>query len=351
MIDTYIIRTKKTNKKVLKKLKITWVTYNERSKFFEGCKVSEKALRILNKLPKKKISCEKEKIRFSASKMGLLLNDCFGKYYYKYVLKLPVGEVIWPGTVLGLLNHKFLEIAIKLRKKKWDNKQILELFRGKFEKIFYKIILREKNRNRIFRQSRDYSFDQRRYLRNKEKLTLKFVSFVLKYFSDFDNVECEKKITIKYEEGIELTGFIDLILFYGDRYIIVDFKTTKDSNNFYFVNWEKDLQSLIYVYLNAETRKLMPDSCNYLVFNHEEKAIFIKTYLIEDYDFSHLHGAIAKSCKLHENGTNKSFNPSKDRCKWCDYGRWCIKSKNKFKYKRMPKKLRAVLDEYGVEYE
>lgn len=267
-----------------------------------------------------------ENLTFSASKLKLI-DDCFGKYHFKYILKAKVSETIWPGTIRGTILHKLLEESINLKLEGNDNDSILEYVKGKF-KLYFDEGKADKSKG-IFKASRDYKYDE--FVAKGEKASLKFVNFVINYFNDIDKFYPELNLTLPYEfvPGINLKGIMDLPYINKEGIIrIGDFKTTKESDKWYFVLFAEDIQKLCYFYLAWKHFGSMPQGFDYLIYNIEEKNIFFQsvTYLeIDDVEkfFKPLTDRIKILKKLHLKPDIKYYNPSKEGCKWCDFAKIC----------------------------
>jgi hypothetical protein len=261
--------------------------------------------------------------KFSASRLKLI-DDCFGKYVYRYVQKIDVPQIVWPGTIRGTILHQILEESVKQKLEGVPDKAILEGVHGKFEKYF-EIEKADKSRG-VFTPDRNYRRDE--FIHKGEKAAETFARFVINYFKDAANAFPELDLAFEYEfeKDTLLTGIIDLpIMTFANRLRIIDFKTTKESNKWYFVLFKEDLQSLVYFYLGWKHFKQFSEGFDYLIYNIEEKNIFFKsiTFLEEPEDkqkfFQPLTRRIKLVKKLHDNPDTKYYHPSAERCKWCEF--------------------------------
>ena len=144
---------------------------------------------------------------FSASRLKLI-DDCFGKYAYKYVHKLNIPQLVWPATIRGTILHKILEESVNQKLQGTPDKIILEDVEGKFVKYFD---IEKKNTSKgIFTPDRNYRYDD--FVQSGEKAAYIFSRFVINYFNDitFAFPELSLKFTYDFEPNVLLTGVIDL---------------------------------------------------------------------------------------------------------------------------------------------
>lgn len=267
-----------------------------------------------------------DKLLLSASKINLFY-DCPRKYFYRYLYIWPdekIESVSWPGSGFGEAIHKTLEfVSISLMN---NEKDVLKTINGKF-KEFYDLWL--ENNKTTFRASRDYVY--KKFIEKGEKYALLIGKFFINYFNDYIKILPEEKFEIpfkysKYE--VNLNGIIDLVYFFENGFKIIDFKTTKESNKFYFVDWIIDTQSLIYLYYSLQTYGKIPDSFSYLVLNHEEKTLFFKEQLIDNIDnenkfFKGLTYQVNAVCKYTLNPDMNLNNANAKTCRWCEFSDIC----------------------------
>lgn len=286
-----------------------------------------------------------EDITFSASRIKLA-HDCFGKYYFRYMKRIKVPQILWPGTVFGLVTHRILEETLLAKKAGSDDKKIIEGNKGLFEKYFNEI-LNEKKDTQKFKKSRDYAMNPNAFLNKGEKGVVSLTKFILKYFDGYKEVYPEEAMKERYvfSDNIILNGVADLpIEISDDNFRIVDFKTTKDSNNFYFVHWDTDVQSKFYFYLAWKKFGKFPDGFDYLVFNHVTKNIFLNSVTAIEKPttekefssfFAPLTYQINEVVRMHKDPKTEYYNPEAIKCGWCEYSDWCEKSKSPKRKKKL----------------
>jgi len=264
-------------------------------------------------------------LSLSASKLKLI-DDCFGKYYFKYIEKVNVPQVLWPGTLRGSVLHAILEESVKMKLDRIDNDLILQSVKGKFKKYFLEGKA-DKSKGK-FTKTRTYNEPD--YLEQGEKSAINFTRFVINYFHNIKFAFPELTIEKEYEyvPGIILKGIIDLpIITEFDKLRIIDFKTTSDSEKWYFVYFPEDIQKLSYFYLGLQHFKKFAEGFDYLIYNIDEKNIFFQSinYPEEPFDkekfFKPLTERIEVVKYLHFNPNEKYYNPSKNSCKWCDFAK------------------------------
>jgi hypothetical protein len=129
--------------------------------------------------------------------------------------------------------------------------------------------------------------------------------------------------------------------FFEDTYKIIDFKTTKDSNKFYFVDWIVDTQSLMYIYYALQLYEKLPESFSYMVFNHEQKTLFFKETFLEKKKnmFKGLTYQLEDVRDYTLNPNLSLANPAQQKCYWCEYKEECDK-KYKTSLKSMLEKIK-----------
>ena len=271
-----------------------------------------------------------EKLTLSASKINLY-KDCPGKYRYRYVDKVDIKQVVWPGTGLGHSAHSVIEWSIEQLKKDLPEKQIINEVKQGLFKTFYDEWL--KTYKKEFKKSRGYDYDKFIVKGTKHSLTL--VKFILGFYKDYHDIIPEFPLQVDYEfvKDVQLNGIIDLIYFEDKTtYQIVDFKTTKINDKFYYMDWTSDTQSLIYTYYGLINWELVPTNFSYLILNHELNFLFFKEINLkkdlynkkEEY-FKTLTKDIEDVKEFYYNPTEDAYTPSQETCRWCDYKKICSK--------------------------
>lgn len=267
-----------------------------------------------------------DKISISASKIKLAFEDCYGKYYYKYVLKEKIEEVVWPGTILGEIIHKFIENSINAI----NNNISLNDYKKtiNFEKIFFQYLEEYKKINKVFKWNKGIS--KKEFLNKGQKYSELFVRFIYGF------VESEKqegailipeyKLEIEDDEKI-ISGIIDLFI-KKENSKVIDFKTTKDWHKWFYIDWLNDIQSLMYLKLIFEKLQIKINSYDYLILDHDKKVLFFKDYIYQPDEIEEkiklLDRIINKLITLHRSGENtKYFMPEKTKCFFCDFKDIC----------------------------
>ena len=274
------------------------------------------------------------KIRLSASKLKMI-KECFGKYFYKYIAEVKVQEKTWPATIYGLVCHGILEESLIDRQQGVSDKDIFEKYtaEGFFEKRFHETIDGEKEKNRKMGHPRFY--DEEDFIRTAEDGLRTFLKFVLGYYKEWHKLLPEEELSADWEwdPEIELGGVADLPMFFSELiYRIIDFKTTQHSENFYFVNWFEDIQSLMYIYMCWKKFGIFPQGFDYLVFNWKENNIFLNSIThptppdspeqMKEF-FKGLHQILLEAKIMHRAPKKSYYFPSQEKCKWCDFKNLC----------------------------
>jgi hypothetical protein len=124
------------------------------------------------------------------------------------------------------------------------------------------------------------------------------------------------------DKKILFTSIIDLQLKTPESLYIIDFKTTKNPQTYFFVEWEMDVQSLSYLYGKRESK---PAGFGYCVFDKEnEMILFNSRGPWEDKEEATFLAFIDKFILLHDNASNdKLWKPEKQKCHWCEYSKEC----------------------------
>lgn len=257
-------------------------------------------------------------IKFSPSRYNVQ-KDCLGKYYFRHILKVPVKSKVWPGTVYGTSLHLFVEENLseikKKNIKKYLKKDFIECWNDSKKEALEK--------GGVWSLPKGYKEDE--YLKEGEKWALK----VLKHLHDWLPKDCQKihEEEIRYTidlEGKEIlfNSIIDLQLKSEDSVRIIDLKTTKHSQGYYFVDWETDAQSISYLY---SKRHENPKSFMYCVFNRQDEMIFVNSRgEWKEEEEKNFNAMLIKFTTLHESASETIlWSPEKDKCHWCDYKSSC----------------------------
>lgn len=269
----------------------------------------------------------KEIISISASKIKLAFEDCYGKYHYKYVLKKEVSEVVWPGTTLGEIIHKFIENSINAINNNININDFKKTIM--FENIFEEYLTNYKKNKKLFKWSKDTS--KKEFLIKGQKYSELFVKFIYGFIESEkeEGVEFlpEHKIEL-FENNIKVSGIIDLFIKKPDINKVIDFKTTKDWNKWFYVDWFNDIQSLMYLKLIFSKWELFVSSYDYLILDHTKKTIFFKNYEYTQEDVKEkielINRVINKLVSMHKQEPDKKyFQPEKTKCFFCDFKDFC----------------------------
>ena len=261
-----------------------------------------------------------EKLKFSKSRYGSQ-KSCLGQYFYQYVEKKEVPQILWPGTLLGTATHLFIEENLNNIEKEKDIKKL-----PLFEETFFKCKKQETSNYKVSYRT-PKNFNEGEVLKFNNSWIKEVIRFLFLYLPPGQKIfeqDVKEEIIIN---DIELTinGIIDLQVKDNDNLWIFDFKTTKNPNSWMFVHWDKDPQSLSYLWLK---RSENPLGFNYLVFDYEDKMIFSNNIGTQTSEIvnSNLEWILRDFIKNHKNSPDKNkWNPSPENCKWCPFKVLCPK--------------------------
>lgn len=270
---------------------------------------------------------EERKYQISNSKLSTL-KDCFGKYFYNYIEKKEVQKKVFPQTIFGLSLHKILEDALTAKKNGSDEKLILKACKNALPDYFNEFLEEKEKQGFKFIKTREYDSN---FITKAEKISISFVKFIFNYFKEVHDFKSEVEIRTSWNDKYDLMGIADLIVWDNEKdYRIIDFKTTGDIHKFYFVDWEKDMQSLMYSFILNKEKKDYPKSFEYIVLNKNEKIILINSVKnVEKFNsthFEYLDSSIAELIEKHKNPSVEFYSPSPEKCKYCDYNSLCPKA-------------------------
>jgi len=261
-----------------------------------------------------------EKLKFSKSRYGSQ-KSCLGQYYYQYIEKREVPTILWPGTLIGTATHLFIEENFNSIVKEKDIKKL-----PPFEEIFNKCKRQEVSNPKVTYRT-PKNFNESEMLKFNNSWIKEIIRFLFLYLPSGEKIfeeDVEESIIIDDIE-INVKGIIDLQVKDETNFWIFDFKTTKKPNSWMFVHWDKDPQSLSYLWLK---RKNNPLGFNYLIFDWENKMIFSNNIgQQEDKNVqTNLEWILKDFIKNHYNSLeNKNWNPSEESCKWCPFKVLCPK--------------------------
>lgn len=273
-------------------------------------------------------------IRISSSKINVF-NECILKYLFQSWSDIDIKQIIWPGNLLGQSCHRILEHAICEINAGTDRNNILRQTKGMFEDKFWELREEVKKDKRMeWRESRKYQ--EETYLRTGEKYAQALVKFILNFVPDeFFKLLSEQSMEKPWvnDSDILITGITDLIIRSSEQdFKIFDLKVTSKSSQYFFVNWEKNIQSIMYQYLTNQIFNELPKSFGFIVMDPEEKLLFYKEKKIkaDAVNYSYIDNIIKQMKKIifdvQENGFSKQYKcRDNNLCKWCEYKKECAK--------------------------
>lgn len=266
-------------------------------------------------------------ISISASKIKVAFEDCFGKYYHQHVLKEKTEQVIWPGTSLGEIIHKYIENSINAIQNNITYKDFKQTIN--FEQTFQEYLVQYKKDKKLFKYSRDTN--KKQFVLKGQKYSELFVKFIYGYIAleqqDTKLFIPEHKIEL-FDEAGKKSGIIDLLkISHDDIYKVIDFKTTKDWNKWFYLDWENDIQSMMYFYLIKEKYQTYVKEYDYMILDHDKRALFFKsnTYTQEEIEkaIEKIKKLINLLLSLHKDPekelAKKLYRPEKTKCYFCDF--------------------------------
>lgn len=247
-------------------------------------------------------------IKFSASRYGLQ-KTCLGKYHYNYIEKVPVTRTTWPATVIGSSIHSYIENYLGLVSNENDIKKLPPLSVTYHSEKTSILDSGEKI-------GKPRGYVEETFLSEHDLWIKDIIRFLFLYLPPGKRVFEEE---INFEIGdVTVNGFIDLQVL-GEENYVFDFKTTKTPQKYFFVHWERDIQSMLY--MSAKKAH----SFSYLVFDKNNKLILSQSrgaYHPDEENF--LKEMTNEFVKLHHHSADtKLWSPSVEGCKWCEYKKIC----------------------------
>jgi hypothetical protein len=261
-----------------------------------------------------------ERLKFSKSRYGSQ-KTCLGQYFYQYIEKKEVPQILWPGTLFGTATHLFIEENLNSVIKEKDIKKL-----PPFEETFFKCKKQETSNYKVSYRT-PKNFNEGEALKANNSWIKEIIRFLFLYLPSGQKIfeeEVEEDVIVN-DITLNVKGIIDLQVKNNNDLWIFDFKTTKHPNSWMFVYWDKDPQSLSYLFLK---RKENPLGFNYLIFDWEDKMIFSNNIGIQTNEVvnSNLEFILKDFIKNHnESMENKNWNPSPENCKWCPFKVLCPK--------------------------
>jgi len=116
-------------------------------------------------------------------------------------------------------------------------------------------------------------------------------------------------------------------------YSIYDLKVTQYGYTYYFVDWDYELQNVLYEYLSFQELGYAWNGFAFVVVDRTEKTLFVKPYFHNeknDQRFNEMHVQInrlkrfvfADKKKMNWSAVKK-FSYEYEKCKWCPYKKHC----------------------------
>jgi hypothetical protein len=200
-----------------------------------------------------------------------------------------------------------------------------------FKNSFKKYFLLERNEltdNKVFKESKDFRLHKEQFFKKGDKGINIILNFIKKYFQHYDIIESEKEYNISWDNKINTIGYIDIKLVKDNIISIIDLKVTADGHNFWWVNWQEDIQSMIYDYLVYKDSGQYPESFAYLVYDRTLEMLYFKertqikqtNYLNEIID--NLYEFILKAVDDETYALSLSKSDEK-QCMWCTFKNKC----------------------------
>ena len=297
----------------------------------------------------------------SYSKLSLF-KACPRQYYHRYIEKSKIKEVTYPGGLYGQACHLGLEQIIKTLSDGGTVKDVDGLLVGTFATLFEQAKTESKN---TFKESREFREDRKGFMNDGDRALRSIGRFFTSYFQGWSELKSEAEYKFEWKPRVECVGIIDARLIWPDgSHSIVDLKITADGSNFWWVDWYRDTQSLMYDFLVYKHVGTLPKSFAYMVYDRTLKTLFVKERSIapfvqldvndpeyvEPIYFS-LDNRIDILARFNEAclddecvGDSLSLSiakPSMEGCKWCPWSKTCTKkweSKNVLNARRMLKR-------------
>lgn len=270
-----------------------------------------------------------EPIKISASKLSLA-DECFGKYYYRYIEKPDIKSVCWPGTIQGTVNHLLLEESLHLRKKGVSITNILYTSLEKFESEVQKEYDKRRE-TEILKYPRNYNYED--FIRAGKTYIAEFIRYTLKEVPENAEFQTEAEISVELKNpDVLVRGFIDLMYRdSSDDIHILDYKNTNEIQKWRDMDWSQDIQSKLYILMAYKKYGKLPKTFSYLVLDKKWTKVNQFTFNVKS-DFLQNNGFGYIEKKIHDLVKNSLFHntdlftPTDDKCRWCDYKKICPKS-------------------------
>ena len=289
----------------------------------------------------------------SYSKLSLF-KACPRQYYHRYIEKSKIKETTYPGGLYGQACHLGLEQIIKTLSDGGTAKDVEGLMVGAFPTLFEQAKEELKD---TFKESREFREDRKGFMTDGDRALRSIARFFTLYFQGWSELKSEEKYQFEWRPRVECVGVVDARFIYPNgEYSIVDLKITADGSKFWWIDWYKDTQSLMYDFLLNKETGILPKSFAYMVYDRTLKTLFVKERNIEptvelEPLYNLLDERIDLLAKFNEYCTDDETigdsmslsiaNPSMEGCKWCPWSKTCTKkweSKNVINARKMLKR-------------
>lgn len=234
-------------------------------------------------------------------------SECQAKYRFRYHLKIVPDGPIQPYFVYGKVVHKIAEIYVLEKGKKPIEEIAAECLNG--------TILVEEHQKAPPILDSDYKKKLPSHLRNIKQIS--------------DRIGYDGHLEWPFHYDLEppnehfITGFIDRLIIRGDKYFILDYKTTKKGF------WRKnantirtDLQLRCYARVIQKTFDAKPENIHAALY-YLEGGDLVSTKFTE-------HSLITAEQELHDaykeirsTNANDIYGRVGDQCRRCDYRKIC----------------------------
>jgi RecB family exonuclease len=232
-------------------------------------------------------------VKISASSVKTY-QQCQKKYWFNYIDHAPRKE--WPHLILGNLCHKALEVFHR----SYLDKPVAKSEYGKLMGSSFEEARKE------FNTTKDV--EDEAFLLLKDYLT------VLNKNPMPQVKDVETPFEFNLDDTVVIRGFIDRIDLIGDRFRIVDYKTTKNTK--YLEPFQLNLYGL---WLRKEYPDIKDFDASYVLLRHKSKT---KDYTFNIKDLDRSHKELIDYANKIKNEEAWNTNPS-PLCKFCDFYELC----------------------------
>lgn len=276
----------------------------------------------------------KEKEHISASKISLI-KDCLGKYYFRYIKKNEEKEILFSGTLIGIVIHSLLEDCVNIFKQTKKIKTVNEFIDENFALKYDSILNKEININKKILYKKK-GFSEKQFLKDGIKWSKELFYFLDRYIIKYsEDYFAERRFEIEEQEYL-ITGVKDFIALDKEGNIhVADFKTTSDMKKWYFVDYRNDIQSLFYSWAALREFGNIMKAFSYLILSKDDRFIFVNNYreirTEEEIkkSFSVIVDYVRKASK--DSLDFSKWTPEESKCNFCTYVNICDYSKSKEK--------------------